>query len=157
MLILGLDLATQCGWAVLADGVRLNSGTWDLSLAPHEGQGLRPLRLQQRIEAVVRKRGKVFVAYEIPPLATMKGWAPMVIGSLMGAVHMRCDSGEPKLDYKGFSTSEVKKLATGSGNAKKAAMIAAANTRWSPHRVRDDNEADALWVAQAMENWARGV
>ena len=43
--------------------------------------------------------------------------------------------------------SEVKMAATGKGRASKDEMIAAAKVRWN-HDVRNDHEADALWVGQ---------
>jgi Holliday junction resolvasome RuvABC endonuclease subunit len=43
--------------------------------------------------------------------------------------------------------SEVKCLATGRGNADKAAVTAAAVSRWGP-TVDDSDIADACWVAE---------
>ena len=34
------------------------------------------------------------------------------------------------------------------GNANKAAMAEAAETRWADRVIRDDNEADALWILE---------
>ena len=51
-------------------------------------------------------------------------------------------SGRPRQD--------VKKLATGKGNAKKVAMLAAANERWRLQLgPKDENAADARWIAEA--------
>lgn len=43
----------------------------------------------------------------------------------------------------------AKRLATGHGNADKAAMIDAAEMRWPGWQPRDENEADARWIATA--------
>ena len=43
----------------------------------------------------------------------------------------------------------MKRHATGKGNAGKPAMIGAALRRWG-HVVKDDNEADALWIADHL-------
>jgi len=59
---------------------------------------------------------------------------------------------ERETPYMGIPVGTVKKLATGKGNANKAAMVAAAARRWALADAVDDNEADALWVA---ETWRR--
>lgn len=151
MKILGLDLGTKCGWAVLDDGKHVASGTWDFSIRKHEGQGMRLLRFGQAFAEVVRRCCPDVVAYEIPFTGAMKGDASVVFGALVGQLHIACDTWSPTpLTYKGFVASAIKKLATGKGNAKKLLMEPAANERFAPYVVGDHNEADALFVALAM-------
>lgn len=52
---------------------------------------------------------------------------------------------EGRIDYVSPTPAEVKKHATGKGNAGKAQMVEAACARWG-RVVQDDNEADALCV-----------
>ena len=52
-----------------------------------------------------------------------------------------------KVKYKGLYVTEVKKYATGNGNAKKALMLKAAQDHWPEALIEDDNEDDARWVA----------
>lgn len=57
-----------------------------------------------------------------------------------------------KLEYRGYSPSEIKKHATGKGNANKDAMLAAAKAKWP--NVGDDNEADAKFLLElAMKEY----
>ena len=52
---------------------------------------------------------------------------------------------EGRIDYVSPTPAEIKKHATGKGNASKALMVEAACERWGIE-VSDDNEADALCV-----------
>lgn len=45
-----------------------------------------------------------------------------------------------------YAATQVKKFATGKGNADKAAMLSAARRRWKWRNVTSDDEADALWI-----------
>ena len=47
----------------------------------------------------------------------------------------------------GIAPAEVKKLATGNGNAKKPAVMEAAVARWG-EQANDPDIADAAWVAE---------
>src|SRR5690606_30850313 len=50
------------------------------------------------------------------------------------------------IDYRGYSPSEIKKHATGKGNASKEDMLSAARAKWPQVAIADDNQADALWL-----------
>ncbi len=59
---------------------------------------------------------------------------------------------ERGIEYQSVHSGTLKKHATGKGNTKKPAMIAAAKERWPYQVVADDNQADALCLlAFAME------
>lgn len=146
--IIGLDLGTHCGWAIFQYGERMASGTWNLSIRRHEGQGMRLLRFRQSLDELVERTGARILGYEIPITGAMKGSASIVFGALLGALHTRCDTVEPTLTYKGVGVSTVKKLATGKGNANKEAMVQAAKKRWPGVETHD--EADACFVALAL-------
>jgi hypothetical protein len=51
------------------------------------------------------------------------------------------------IDHTPLSPSSLKKFATGKGNSKKPAMLAAARQQLGYQR-EDDNEADALWLLE---------
>lgn len=72
--------------------------------------------------------------------------AAHVYGGLIAVITAVCE--EREIPYQGQPVGTVKKLATGKGNASKTAMVRAAEDRWSM-TVSDDNEADALYVAEA--------
>ena len=69
--------------------------------------------------------------------------AAHIYGGLLGVVTAWCE--EHEIPYQGVPVGEIKKHATGKGNADKGAMIAAAKARG--HQPGDDNEADAIAIA----------
>ena len=56
-----------------------------------------------------------------------------------------------KHPYVSIPVGTIKKHATGKGNSGKELMISTAEARWQEEgwQLKDDNEADALWVASA--------
>jgi Holliday junction resolvasome RuvABC endonuclease subunit len=150
---LALDLGTTTGWAVwFADGV-VTSGAWLLATPKElrqqrkyggERRGdLRFHRLRQRIADTIAAYQIEQVVFEdvlfLSSQAQSQLWA-----SLRAAIW--CYSHQIRVDC--VHTGTLKKFATGSGNADKAAMaaaLAALPPPWS-RQVRDDNEADALWI-----------
>lgn len=69
--------------------------------------------------------------------------AAHVYGGVLATVTSWCErQGTP---YSGVPVGTIKKFATGSGNAKKAAMVAAVKVRWGIE-AGDDNEADAVAI-----------
>lgn len=68
--------------------------------------------------------------------------------SLMGVILLVCaEQAVPVLMAK---PTELKKFATGKGNAKKEDMVRAA--KMAGERIIDDNIADAYWVMQWAKN-----
>lgn len=143
---IGIDPGTSCGWAVLNDkGERLASGVWDLKSRRHEGGGFRYVRARALLGKLLDVYGAEVVAYE--EVRSHAGTsAAHVYGGLVAVITGLCE--EREFPYQGQPVGTVKKLATGKGNASKAAMVAAAQARW-PGCGDDDNEADALWIAEA--------
>lgn len=74
--------------------------------------------------------------------------AAHVYGGIIAVITSVCE--ERGVPYQGQPVGTVKKLATGKGNADKNAMMRAAHARWSGYTSSNDNEADALWIAEAM-------
>lgn len=142
MRILALDLATKTGWAIATAPV--TSGTWDLApqrLRKFESPGARYRRLHDRIRELHEAQPLEMVVVEAVR-RHMGIDAAHVYGGLLAFVQDFCDVHGVLLESR--EVSEIKKHATGKGNADKAAMVAAARSRgWNP---ADDNEADALWL-----------
>jgi Holliday junction resolvasome RuvABC endonuclease subunit len=139
--ILALDPATRCGWATTSA-----SGTWDLSVRKDESGGMKLIRLHAKLNALLDAMGKIdLVAFE-----AQRGGNPALMGSLVvqaeiqGAMKLWCE--QKKIEYRGWSPSEIKRHATGKGNANKEAMKFAAMARWPDINLQDDNHADALWI-----------
>lgn len=147
--ILGIDPATACGWAVLdGSGARIASGTWDLKPRSGEGAGMRYVRFERYLRELIATYPGSTVVYEQVQRAHKSTRAGVVYGALVGHITRVCE--ELGLNYTHVNTSAVKRHATTKGNAGKPAMIAAALARWPFPVDYDDNEADALWIADAF-------
>lgn len=141
MKILAIDPATNCGWAH-SNGA---CGTWDLSIRRDESQGMRLIRLRGKLNEIKMMAGVDLLVYEAARHAAPKMQGALVVqAELQGVIKLWCQ--DNSVEYKGVSPSEVKKHATGKGNANKDAMIAAARNKWPVQTITDDNTADALWI-----------
>lgn len=137
MQILAIDPATKCGWAHSSGP----SGTWDLSIRRDESAGMRLLRLRAKLREVMAD--VQLVVFEAARNAAPKMQGALVVqAELQGVIKIVCE--DMQVQWRGYSPKEIKKHATGKGNANKEAMVAAARVRWP--NVTDDNEADALWL-----------
>jgi hypothetical protein len=56
------------------------------------------------------------------------------------------------IQYQGVPVGTVKKHATGKGNSNKDAMVEAARSKWPDIDIKDDNQADALWIWDWAQN-----
>lgn len=158
MKILGIDPGTKCGWAVLQDGTVVASGVWDLSAKRHEGGGMRFVRLRCYLEEVAGL-GIDAVGYEEVRSHSRRDEktgrmvfgvdAAHVYGGIVATLAAWCESRTPVLPYRAVPVGTIKKLATGKGNAKKSLMVTAAVSRFGC-KPKDDNEADALFIALAL-------
>ena len=145
MMTLALDTGTHCGWAHSGGA----SGTWDLSIRRDESAGMRLVRFEGKLNEVRRDVGVDLVVYEAARHAGPKMQGALVIQAMIqGVLVAWCERNG--IEYRGYSPSEIKKHATGKGNAGKGLMLEAAVQRW-PH-VRDDNEADAIWIREFAKN-----
>lgn len=140
MRILAIDPATKSGWAH-SDGA---SGTWDLSVRRDESSGMRLIRFRSKLNEFCDV-GVDLVVFEAARNCAPKMQGALVVQSeIQGVLKAWChDHG---IEYRGYSPTELKKHATGKGNANKQAMVAAAQARWPGVTLIDDNHADALWL-----------
>lgn len=150
MNILALDPATHCGFAHSCGA----SGTWDLSIRRDESAGMRIVRLAGKLNEI-RKLGIELLVFESARNAGPKMQGALVVqAELQGLIKYWCE--QNKVQYRGYSPSEIKKHATGKGNANKDAMLAAAKAKW-PSFTGDDNEADAKFLLElAMKEYSNG-
>jgi crossover junction endodeoxyribonuclease RuvC len=147
MRILGIDPGTKCGWAVLKDGKRVASGVWNLAPRRHEGGGMRFVRLVVYLKEIEALEIDA-VGYE-EVRRHMGVDAAHIYGGIVATIQTWCESAKPQRPYLGIPVATAKKVATGKGNAKKEAMVAAAVGRFGVAPA-DDNEADALFIALAL-------
>lgn len=134
--ILALDVATKCGWAT-----KNASGVWDFSLKRDESSGMRLIRFRSKLKEIIDLENINLVTFE--RTAGHHKSALIVQAELHGAMKLICE--DFKIPYRAYSASEIKKHATGKGNAGKPVMVAAAKEKLG-YKGSDDNEADALWI-----------
>lgn len=141
MKILALDLATRTGWAH-SDGP---SGVQDFSLKRGESSGMLFLKFRGWLDRVYSDAEFELVAYEQPHLRG--GYATELLAGMVGI--LLAWAVENGVEYAMRHSGEIKRHATGKGNANKEQMIEAARKiGWNPE---DDNEADALWLLDLVQ------
>lgn len=146
MIVLALDLGNRCGWSLFDTGQHIGSGVWTLQSDRQrrfEGAGMKWLRLGLCLDEILRTRLPQKVAVE-EVRAHAGTDAAHAYGGALATVTMWCE--RHGIPYEGIPVATVKRHATGKGNAKKDAMLAAARARWSFLTIEDDNHADALWI-----------
>jgi Holliday junction resolvasome RuvABC endonuclease subunit len=145
MKILALDISTHLGWARYANGV-IDHGIFNLSRKPptktrleeHEGNPF--LKFSRWMQERLGEDRPELIVYERTGHFASATAANSCLG-LRGVMFCRAAHyGTPLIAY---SPLAIKKWATGSGLAKKPAMIAAAQKLSGGEGFADDNAADA--------------
>lgn len=140
---LAIDPATKCGWAT-----EYASGTWDLSIRRDESGGMRLVRLRGKLSEIHAATPVTLLVFEAARHAAPKMQGALVVQSeLQAVIKLWCQ--DNAVEFRGYSPSEIKKHATGKGNASKDSVVAAAKERWG--NIVDDNHADALWLLDLAE------
>lgn len=140
--VLALDPATHTGWAHSSGA----SGTWNLSVRRDESAGMGLIRLLGKLNEVRNGAGVDLLVFEAARHA-----APKMAGALVsqaekqGVIKAWCE--ENGIQYRGYSPAEIKRVATGRGNAAKDAVFMAAREKWGI-KVLSDDQADALWLLE---------
>ena len=166
MAVLALDIATQTGFAVEADG-KLSSGSWNLKPPAKSCDKTRELTFFRKLEALWADHGSFsLVAFEAVyghsrsdekkvtcprcmnkfqiKVQQVNTLAAQVYGGLRGTMLMWADFHSVRVE--GVAVGTLKKFATGHGHATKDDMIAMAEMRWREQKIVDDNQADALHI-----------
>ncbi|GAB4210305.1 MAG: hypothetical protein Fur0019_18040 [Tibeticola sp.] len=144
--ILALDLGTTTGWALRDRTGRITSGSQSFKPRRFEGGGMRFLRFKRWLTELKQCADGIdcVVFEEVRRHASTD--AAHVYGGFLATLTAWCE--HHNIPYQGVPVGTIKKHATGHGNARKDAMLAAARVRG--HTPADDNEADAL----ALLYWA---
>lgn len=153
MNILALDLGTRCGACVMTDaGVVRMLETLDLSPRKNDRWGRRFLTYRAELDRLIYTHQPAVIAYEDVRrhLATD---AAHIYGALQALTEMAAAANE--IPTHPIGVGVIKKAATGRGNADKTAMAVKASRQWPHLNIADDNQADALWVAEAFRTGAR--
>jgi Holliday junction resolvasome RuvABC endonuclease subunit len=141
--ILALDPATHCGYAISHDLY----GVWDLTPKRDESIGMRLIRFRNKLREVIQMEHINLVVFERPGGRHVA--AVIVQSELQGQIKVMCE--DLNVEYRAYSSQEIKKFATGKGNCGKPAMIAAAQEKLN-YPGSNDNEADALWLLELAKH-----
>lgn len=135
MKILALDIASLTGWC-------LNNniyGTWDLKTRKDESMGMKLIRFKSKLKEIHAAEDLDLIVYERP--AGRHANSIIHQAKLIAILEEFCEN--TGIAYSASSASEIKKFATGKGNASKDEMIKAAKNKYG-YYGNDDNEADAI-------------
>jgi len=158
MRILGLDLGNKTGWSLFDDGV-ITHGVWinyESSKSRFEGAGMRYISFTDSLDRLPRPDRVYFEEVRSHRRAGQISdnvGAAQVYGAYLAILSVWCE--QKGIPYGSFGVSEIKKRATGKGNANKELVMEAA-AKISRHAFPDDNEADAFW-AMIMGCEAAGI
>ena len=142
MNILALDIATKTGWATAKI-----SGFFNFSPRRGESEGMRLIRFKTAIREIIKAQDINLVVFE--RAAGLHKASIIVQSEMIGVLkELLLDNG---IEYTQFSAKEIKKHATGNGNASKSKMVEAAIAKLN-YKGNDDNEADALWIYDLAKN-----
>jgi len=133
MNILALDIATKTWWKTSTC-----SWTWNLKENRWESSWMRLVRFKGKVRELIHLESITLISYERP--AGMHKSSIMVASEMVGVLKDLCI--EMGIELACYSAQQIKKHATGKGNANKQAMIdKAIELGYHP---QDDNEADAI-------------
>lgn len=156
--LLAIDPATKCGYAYvdILNGahntikpVRHQAGYWDLSKDRFQSYGMRFLRFEKALYEV----DPDFVIFEEVTFQHRSTAAAQMYFGCTATLQSFCE--KHGIQYATVLVPDVKRRATGKGNAKKEAMIDAANDFFEidpplkhSSALGHDNIADAMWICQ---------
>jgi len=132
--VLAIDPGNKTGWKSPSA-----SGVWDVAAKRDESKGMSLIRFKAKFIEVVKLEHITLVSYERP--AGRNTSSIISISEKVGVLKSYCE--KHGIDYKGFSSGEMKRFATGKGNCGKLEMIAACKKKYDYDPI-DDNEADAI-------------
>lgn len=145
--VLALDLATQTGWALVANGI-LTSGSESFhryvgcKSRPAEHRGQTYLNFQRWLRERILTDKPEAIAYEEPMGHMKSAAATNILHGFRGIVLL--NAAYHQLPVFGYPQPSVKRFATQRGNATKPEMLAWAREAFG--EVEDENQADALAV-----------
>lgn len=134
--VLAIDQASNCGWAT-----KNAYGVWDFNTRKDESSGMKMLRFRQKLKEVCQLEEITLIVYE--RVAGQHANSIIHAAKMVAMIETFCE--ENNILYKAVSAGEVKRFATGKGNANKEKMVEAARLKYG-YTGKDDNEADALHI-----------
>lgn len=145
--IAAFDQATKCGVAYQTSEDDYNVELWDLKINSKQSQGMKWIMFESRLKKFLKKYDIKALAYELPSGRNIN---PIIHSSkLIAVIEKTCV--EMDIEYLELAAGEIKKFATGNGNASKSMMIEAAEKLWG-YEGDDDNEADAIHILHLLKS-----
>ncbi|MDA3834056.1 MAG: crossover junction endodeoxyribonuclease RuvC [Spirochaetales bacterium] len=146
-MILAFDLATNTGWAVVANGKVLESGIQSFAKKRGETNGIMFLKFRRWANKLMWKM-RTIKSYDIQIMAYEQahfrgGAATEICVGLQTRVQEL--AAESQLESFPVNTASLKKFATGKGNASKKEVMEAAK-KILKREPESDDEADAIFV-----------
>lgn len=147
MKILALDLATVSGWAFNYPDT--NGGVWNLKPKTGSSSGMKLIKLRSQLQGFLDTVGTIdLITYEKPAGRFING--VISVSELVAVLKMFCS--DNKIEYTSYRPKEIKKFATGKGNANKDMMFDTAKAKWPSINVIDNNQADAMWLLELTKS-----
>lgn len=148
MTVLALDLGSNMGWAVSESHQPVTPGNIAFGTQHFnpkgrtEGAGMRYFRFQSWLNEMARSASNPISAVYFEDVRARQPSvkADHAYGGFLATLTAWCE--HHKIPYLGVYVGEIKKSATGKGNAKKEKMVFAA--QMLGFDVSDDNAADAI-------------
>lgn len=141
MIILAIDIGTQCGWARSSRAGTIASGSEKFATGRMEKPGHRWLKFRAFLNEQ-RAVGEIHAVYFEDVKNHAGILAAHVYGGFLACLEMWCAANNVPLRPVGVG--QVKKHWTGKGNADKLQMVETARAKG--FRPKDNNEADALAI-----------
>lgn len=138
MKILAFDPAEKFGWAI-GDKDSNQHGMWDFKLKRDENFAFKLIRFKEKLTTMYNAEKPDFIVYE--RVSGINSAAIASHSKFVAIIEVFCT--ENDIPFKGYSATEIKKHATGKGNAKKQDMLKVAIRKYG-YRGADDNVADAI-------------
>ena len=180
-LILGLDFGTTTGYSYgfvdpndPIDSVDIITGQLNLSAGPYDSGAIRFVRLRQFLsvfkpDLVIYEDVKYTppaaagVKFSVSAILARAATSTELFGAFKATASTWCE--EHNVACHGIGIGQIKKRATGRGNANKEDVITACNEQFgtafdiSDYKITGvDNIADSAWVFQlGYEQYAKGL
>lgn len=139
MIILALDIATNCGYAYGSLDSEIVSGSWNFTPRHNESKGMRLVNFKRELNQL-REIGIGLLVFE--RVSGFHKNSLVVMAEMHGVVKEWAETAG--IPYRSYSSNEIKLYATGKGNASKDEMCNAAIYKFGVDCECDDNRADAL-------------
>lgn len=145
--ILGLDLGTKCGYAVITGKRLVVSGQWKLAVRKGGDRGDRWTTFSEDLTHHVRAYKPQVIAYE-RVRRHVGTTAAHVYGGFLAMLELAALK-MPNVEWVPIEVSAWKKATTGKGNATKSDVRAYVDKLYRIN-TRSEDEADAIAIATAV-------